>query len=104
MSEDDLKLKASHAALDLLPERGLLGLGTGSTTRWFIEAVGDLVRAGRQFVAVPTSHASRRLAQERGIPLLDDAGPWQIELCVDGADEVSATLALIKGGGGAHAR
>ena len=63
MSEDDLKRKAAHAALDLLPERGLLGLGTGSTTRWFIEAVGDLVRAGRQFVAVPTSQASRRLAQ-----------------------------------------
>ncbi len=104
MSEDDLKRKAAHAALDLLPERGLLGLGTGSTTRWFIEAVGDLVRAGRQFVAVPTSQASRRLAQELGIPLLDDAGPWQIELCVDGADEVSATLDLIKGGGGAHAR
>jgi ribose 5-phosphate isomerase A len=104
MSEDDLKRKAAHAALDLLPEHGLLGLGTGSTTRWFIEAVGDLVRAGRQFVAVPTSQASRRLAQQVGIPLLDDAGPWQIELCVDGADEVSATLDLIKGGGGAHAR
>jgi ribose 5-phosphate isomerase A len=104
MSEDDLKRKAAHAALDLLPERGLLGLGTGSTTRWFIEAVGDLVRGGRQFVAVPTSRASRTLAQQVGIPLLDDAGPWQIELCVDGADEVSATLDLIKGGGGAHAR
>jgi ribose 5-phosphate isomerase A len=104
MSEDDLKRKAAHAALDLLPEHGLLGLGTGSTTRWFIEAVGDLVRVGRQFVAVPTSQASRRLAQQVGIPLLDDAGPWRIELCVDGADEVSATLDLIKGGGGAHAR
>lgn len=104
MSEDDLKRNAAHAALDLLPEQGVLGLGTGSTTRWFIEAVGDLVRAGRQFVAVPTSRASRSLAQQAGIPLLEDAGPWQIELCVDGADEVSATLDLIKGGGGAHAR
>jgi ribose 5-phosphate isomerase A len=104
MSEDDLKRQAAHAALDLLPERGVLGLGTGSTTRWFIEAVGDLVRGGRQFVAVPTSRASRSLAQKVGIPLLDDAGPWQIELCVDGADEVSATLDLIKGGGGAHTR
>ena len=104
MSEDALKRKAAHAALDLLPERGVLGLGTGSTTRWFIEAVGDLVRTGRQFVAVPTSRASRSLAQKVGIPLLDDAGPWQIDLCVDGADEVSATLDLIKGGGGAHAR
>ena len=104
MSDDELKRKAARAALELLPESGVLGLGTGTTTRWFIEAVGDLVRAGRQFVAVPTSQASRRLAQQVGIPLLDDAGPWQIELCVDGADEVSATLDLIKGGGGAHTR
>src|SRR5918996_5651113 len=104
MSEDDLKRQAAHAALELLPERGVLGLGRGSTTRWFIEAVGDLVRGGRQFVAVPTSRASRSLAEKVGIPLLDDAGPWQIELCVDGADEVSGTLDLIKGGGGAHTR
>ena len=104
MSDDDLKRKAAQAALDLLPERGVLGLGTGSTTRWFIEAVGDLVRAGRRFSAVPTSRASRELAARVGIPLLDDAGPWQIELCVDGADEVSDTLDLIKGGGGAHTR
>jgi ribose 5-phosphate isomerase A len=104
MSDDDLKRKAAHAALDLLPERGVLGLGTGSTTRWFIEAVGDLVRGGRDFVAVPTSRASRALAAKVGIPLLDDAGPWQIELCVDGADEVSDKLDLIKGGGGAHTR
>jgi ribose 5-phosphate isomerase A len=104
MTQDDLKRKAAQAALDLLPEQGVLGLGTGSTTRWFIEAVGDLVRAGRKYVAVPTSRASRSLAQQLGIPLLDDAGPWQIDLCVDGADEVSATLDLIKGGGGAHTR
>jgi len=104
MSEEDLKRQAAQAALDLLPESGVLGLGTGSTTRWFIEAVGDLVKSGRQFVAVPTSRASRTLAAQVGIPLLDDAGPWQIELCVDGADEVSQELDLIKGGGGAHTR
>lgn len=104
MSDDELKRNAAHAALDLLPEGGVLGLGTGSTTRWFIEAVGDLARGGRQFLAVPTSRASRALAEQVGIPLLDDAGPWEIELCVDGADEVSAALDLIKGGGGAHAR
>jgi ribose 5-phosphate isomerase A len=104
MSDDDLKRKAAQAALDFLPDQGVLGLGTGSTTRWFIEAVGDLVRAGRRFSAVPTSRTSRALAAKVGIPLLDDAGPWQIELCVDGADEVSDTLDLIKGGGGAHTR
>jgi ribose 5-phosphate isomerase A len=82
----------------------VLGLGTGSTTRWFIEAVGELCRAGRRFECVPTSTASRALAEQCGIPLLDDVGPWRLDVCVDGADEVSQTLDLIKGGGGAHTR
>lgn len=104
MSSDEMKRKAARAALAHLPETGVLGLGTGSTTRWFIEAVGELVAAGRRFSAVPTSKASRALAEQCGIPLLDDAGPWRIDVCVDGADEVSRDLSLIKGGGGAHTR
>ena len=104
MSDDESKQRAAHAALDLLPESGVIGLGTGSTTRFFIEGVGKLVRAGRRFTGVPTSQQSRALATQCGIPLLDDVGPWQIDLCVDGADEVSDTLDLIKGGGAAHTR
>ena len=99
-----MKRQAAHAALAHLPEAGVLGLGTGSTTRWFIEAVGELVRSGRRFSAVPTSTASRRLAEQLGIPLLGDQDAWQIDVCVDGADEVSEALDLIKGGGGAHTR
>ena len=67
----------------------MIGLGTGSTTRFFIEGVGELVRDGRRFTGIPTSQQSRTLATQCGIPLLDDAGPWHIDLCVDGADEVS---------------
>jgi ribose 5-phosphate isomerase A len=104
MSSDEMKRKAALAALAHLPETGVLGLGTGSTTRWFIEAVGELVRGGRRFSCVPTSIASRTLAEQCQIPLLDDAGPWSIDVCVDGADEVSRELDLIKGGGGAHTR
>lgn len=104
MIEDEAKQRAAEAALELLPESGVLGLGTGSTTRFFIEAVGRLVQAGRRFSGVPTSQQSRTLAARCGIPLLEDAGPWDIDLCVDGADEVSAELDLIKGGGGAHTR
>lgn len=104
MSSDEMKRKAALAALAHLPPTGVLGLGTGSTTRFFIEAVGELVRAGRSFSCVPTSRASRELAERCAIPLLDDSGPWQIDVCVDGADEVDRALNLIKGGGGAHTR
>src|SRR6188768_2946625 len=104
MSSDEMKRAAALAALKHLPQTGVLGLGTGSTTRWFIEAVGELCRGGRSLSCVPTSRASRALAEQCGIPLLDDAGPWQIDVCVDGADEVSNELDLIKGGGGAHTR
>jgi ribose 5-phosphate isomerase A len=82
----------------------VIGLGTGTTTRFFISEIGRLVKEGRKLAGVPTSSRSRELAISLGIPLLDDVGPWSIDLCVDGADEVSAELDLIKGGGGAHTR
>lgn len=103
MSERSKEL-AARAALALLPESGVIGLGTGSTVRYFIEGVAELVKQGRSYQGVPTSQKSRELAASLGIPLLDDDGPWDILLCVDGADEVSDDLDLIKGGGGAHTR
>lgn len=104
MNFEELKRRAAHEAVELLPESGVLGLGSGSTARYFIEAVAQLVRVGRAFSGVPTSEESRALAERLGIPLLQDDGPWDIQLCVDGADEVSQELDLIKGGGGAHTR
>jgi ribose 5-phosphate isomerase A len=104
MTRDEAKRLAARAALDLLPERGTVGLGSGSTAKLFIDGVGELVRSGRKLVGVPTSDASRQQAERLGIPLLDDVGPWDIDVCVDGADEVSDRLDLIKGGGGAHTR
>ncbi len=88
----------------MLPESGVVGLGTGSTTRFFIEAVGRAVASGRSLRGVATSEVSRRQAESLGIEVLDDEGPWDIDVCVDGADEVSERLDLIKGGGGCHAR
>lgn len=104
MDQTEAKRKAAQKAIEMLPESGVLGLGTGSTTKWFIEGVALLVKQGRRFAGVPTSQGSRAMATGLGIPLLDDAGPWDIDLCVDGADEVSESLDLIKGGGGAHTR
>jgi ribose 5-phosphate isomerase A len=98
------KRQAARAALDWLPERGVVGLGSGSTAELFIDAVAELVAAGRDLRGVPTSEASRQRAAALGIPMLSDEGPWPIDVCVDGADEVSDALDLIKGGGGAHSR
>lgn len=98
------KKQVAEAALAYLPSEGVIGLGTGSTAKYFIDGVGRLVREGRKFTAVPTSEQSRAQALALGIPLAEPNGPWQIALTVDGADEVSAKLDLIKGGGAAHTR
>ncbi len=103
-AQDEAKKAAALAALAYVPETGVVGLGTGSTARHFIDGVGRLVQEGRKLSAVPTSEASREQALQLGIPLAPENGPWKIDICVDGADEVSASLDLIKGGGAAHTR
>jgi ribose 5-phosphate isomerase A len=104
MDQNTTKQMAAQAALALLPDSGVIGLGSGSTARMFIDGVGSLVRAGRRLRGVPTSEESRAQAAGLGIDLLPDTGPWAIDVCVDGADEVSASLDLIKGGGACHTR
>jgi ribose 5-phosphate isomerase A len=107
---DDPKRAAAIAALNEIPSRGhagdtvVVGLGSGSTSRLFVEELGARVRAGLKLLGVPTSESTRTLALEVGITLLADEGPWDIDVNVDGADEVSAALDLIKGGGAAHTR
>lgn len=103
MSED-VKRAAARAALAYLPTSGVIGLGSGATARLFIEEVARLVAAGRTLVGVATSSESRTLAERLAIPLLDDEGPWEIAVTVDGADEVSEALDVIKGGGGCQTR
>ncbi len=95
---------AVKLALDLLPPSGVIGLGTGKTAGRFIRALAEVVRNGAKYVGVPTSEQSRVLAVEQGIRLLDDAGPWDIDVTVDGADEATPELALIKGGGACQLR
>ena len=101
---DDAKNRAAHAALGELPEDGIVGLGTGSTVKFFVDALADVVRGGRRITGVCTSEATRRHAAELGIPLLEDVGPWAIDVTVDGADEVADDRTLSKGAGGALTR
>ncbi len=81
-----------------------LGLGTGSTARHFVELIGQRVRAGLDVVAVPTSESTRADAERCGIVLTTLDETPELDLTVDGADEIAPDLSLIKGGGGALLR
>src|SRR6266566_7917207 len=97
---DEQKQAAAEKALELVQDGMLLGLGSGSTSRYFTEGVGRLVSEGMKVRGVPTSRATAELAAQMGIPIVTElVGP--IDLAVDGADEVDPSLNLIKGRGGA---
>src|SRR5207302_5836022 len=97
---DELKQAAAEKALELVRDGMLVGLGSGSTARYFTEGVGRLVADGMRVRGVPTSRATAALAAELGIPVVEDL-VGAIDLAVDGADEVDPILGLIKGRGGA---
>ncbi len=91
---------AAEKALELVQDGMLLGLGSGSTSRYFTEGVGRLVAERMTVRGVPTSRETAELAAKLGIPIVTElVGP--IDLAVDGADEVDPALNLIKGRGGA---
>jgi ribose 5-phosphate isomerase A len=98
---DELKRQAAARALEAVRDGMRLGLGTGSTAKHFVELLGEKVQSGLDVVGVPTSEATRALAQANGVPLttLDEID--RLDLTVDGADEIDPQLNLIKGGGGA---
>ena len=101
MSVDDYKREAGYAAVDRYMRDGMcIGLGTGTTARWAIERVGERVAKGERIVAVGTSLGTETLCRERGILLLS-LMEREIEVAIDGADEVAPDLSLTKGGGGA---
>jgi ribose 5-phosphate isomerase A len=98
------KRAAAARALEFVQPGMRLGLGSGSTAKHFVELLAERVRAGLDVIAVPTSETTRSDAERLGVPLasLDDLP--QLDLTVDGADEVGPDLSLIKGGGGALLR
>src|SRR5690606_2349361 len=104
MDADAHKRAAAAAALDLVSAGMRLGLGTGSTAAHFVAALGARVRDGLKVVGVPTSEATRAQAEGLDIPLTTLDETPELDLTVDGADEIAPDLALIKGGGGALLR
>jgi ribose 5-phosphate isomerase A len=102
----DAKQRAGEAALAHVKDGMIVGLGTGSTAKYFIEAVGTALREGklRDVRGIPTSVNSEKLARDAGLPVLTFAQTSKIDVTVDGADEIAPDLTLIKGLGGALLR
>jgi ribose 5-phosphate isomerase A len=101
---DNEKQAAARASLSFIKEGDVVGLGTGSTAAYFIQYLGERVKAGMKVRGVPTSVAAQQLAEKCGIPLVSLDQVQQIDVDVDGADEFDPQLCLIKGGGGALLR
>lgn len=102
---DHLKRLAAEAAAAAELKSGMrVGLGTGSTAKHFVDIVGERLAAGETFLCVPTSEATRLQAESLHIPLTTLDAVDVLDLTVDGADELTDDLTLIKGGGAAHLR
>ncbi len=101
MTRDPGVQAAAAHALELIQDGAKVGLGTGRAAAAFIAQLGERVRQGLRVVAVATSSVSARQARELGIPLADFGEELELDLVVDGADEVAPNLDLLKGRGGA---
>jgi ribose 5-phosphate isomerase A len=104
MATDNEKRLAASASLAFVKDGDVVGLGTGSTSAIAIEMLAEKVKAGLRIVGIPTSQRSKQLAESLGIPLTTLDEVPEIDVDIDGADEVDLQLRLIKGGGGALLR
>jgi ribose 5-phosphate isomerase A len=98
---DGFKKMAAEKAVEFVHDGMIVGLGTGSTAKHVVTAIGQKVRDGMKLRAVSTSRETADLARVQGIPLIDTEPRWEIDVAIDGADQVDPQFNLIKGGGGA---
>ncbi len=101
---DSLKMKVGVAVMDYVQDGMKLGIGTGSTAEAFVRVLAEAVSGGLKVVGVPTSIRTARLCTELGVPLTDLEETPELDLTIDGADEIDPALNLIKGAGGALLR
>ena len=104
MNAQALKIEAARAALSHVESGMRLGIGTGSTADEFVRLLAEKVEAGFQVVGVPTSERTAALCMQIGVPLTSLDETPELDLTVDGADEIDRELSLTKGGGGALLR
>ena len=104
--QNELKQRAAIQAVDLIESGMVLGLGTGSTAKFAVERIAERIQAGdlQNIIGIPSSDRTEKLAHQLNIPLTDLETHPEIDLTIDGADEVDPDLNLIKGGGGALLR
>ena len=101
MTQDELKQAAAHAAIAYVPD-GIIGVGTGTTVNFFIDALADIKR--KLEGAVASSEATARRLKYLGIPVLDLNVVEEVEVYVDGTNEITKQMSMVKGGGGALTR
>lgn len=104
MANEAEKEGAGRAAAALVRDGDVVGLGTGSTAYFTVIALGERVKAGLKIIGIPTSLKTGELARAAGIPLTTLDQHPEIDITIDGADELDPQLRLIKGGGGALLR
>lgn len=99
-----MKRIAAEKAVDLIEDNMIVGLGTGSTVKYALKKIGIRISKGLKIKGIPTSNETKKLAIKYNIPLTSLAEQPEIDLTIDGADEIDSDLNLIKGGGGALTR
>lgn len=99
-----LKIQAAESALSYVKDGMRLGVGTGSTAEEFVRLLAVKVADGMKIIGVPTSERTAALCRELSVPIATLEDVPELDLTIDGADEIDANLALIKGGGGALLR
>ncbi|MCJ2513763.1 MAG: ribose-5-phosphate isomerase RpiA [Candidatus Thermoplasmatota archaeon] len=99
-----MKRLAAEKACDYIEDGMILGLGTGSTVDYALRKIGKMVNEGIKIKGIPTSFRTKKIAIEEKIPLTSLEDNPEIDITIDGADEVDSELRLIKGGGGALTR
>lgn len=104
MDHKQLKIEAARKALEHVSDGMKLGIGTGSTAEEFVRLLAEKVATGMQIIGVPTSERTAALCNELGVPLSTLEETPELDLTIDGADEIDSELSLIKGGGGALLR
>src|SRR5260370_2126733 len=99
-AQDEAKRAAAAKAIETFLRDGMtIGLGSGTTSRWFVRILGERVTSGLRVTGEPSSKSTGQLAQEVGVPLADLNDVSQLDLTIDGADEIDSKGRMIKGGG-----